>query len=927
MGWEGFNSYKKILFFITREEFIEYFKEKKIPNKKWMSSSWLNRNKFSGLYDRIVKRFGTWERFLKFMDEEEIETEDEFDKISGLGIEESIALLQDDPLKLKRYLQFAHPELTEEEIDRLVQRSFKGLRSGKVEKNEDKYLLWEIDLDDVTFDEEIPRETKENTLTISGKSGEGSHMFVAGAYTRRKKVESDGSWSITIPLKVGEINEIRIMSLDRENELRSKQLCFDIAQEGEQDDILSLVQLLSELGAEVHRGIQENPGRFKYLCQTMEQSLIKKFGRSFADGEKYVQGIIEKEGISPSMRRVLKTVLKKFQSIHDAELPGVIEGSLLFFQKYCAYDIRRRMEEGLPGVILANDPGLGKTRTVQAATADRHTTVITPNSVVSSWEEESGRVMENTDGVLALHGLDHTIRKEMLRTRRSLRETLEEGEVHHTYLNREFLRKTTDTERFSLLSDSQTVVVHDEAHSRTIESSEQSKGAKMLEADFQLLVTATPFKNPVQFRRMMAVLKPDDVRFKSDKAFLKAFPAKDPDALKTLSLLKEEVTLRFRKEDVMETVDPGQSLDQQRHKLPMKTYIAPEERGAFTMSMDQAWSAYEMFVKWPTWCKKNNKYIPKDALATEDGLRTSNGFAKKHALRQTVNNPQYINSEAKDAKLEEMKKIVQSCLAEGRKIVIFCAYEAQVEKYAKEFAKLNPAIYSGATSKNGIRKDASGRNSKFKKGDAGDQSHGWILDGKGYPIPSVDGDCMSELDYERITFQNAPERQLMIATYDAGSVGTTFTAGKAMIFDDIPRDCVEEIQAEDRIHRIDPNRLTHSDVKYFHMKSAYPEEFLEATKKRWVVRDGSGYKEFFSVASAQKFAQANAKDEKEEEVHNAYTLFFAQGTYDEVQSANLVTQRIMFRLINDGIGDESLLKTNQMHFEGINGNGVKTLAV
>jgi hypothetical protein len=206
MGWEGFNSYKKILFFITREEFIEYFKEKKIPNKKWMSSSWLNRNKFSGLYDRIVKRFGTWERFLKFMDEEEIETEDEFDKISGLGIEESIALLQDDPLKLKRYLQFAHPELTEEEIDRLVQRSFKGLRSGKVEKNEDKYLLWEIDLDDVTFDEEIPRETKENTLTISGKSGEGSHMFVAGAYTRRKKVESDGSWSITIPLKVGEIN-------------------------------------------------------------------------------------------------------------------------------------------------------------------------------------------------------------------------------------------------------------------------------------------------------------------------------------------------------------------------------------------------------------------------------------------------------------------------------------------------------------------------------------------------------------------------------------------------------------------------------------------------------------------------------------------------------------------------------------------------
>jgi hypothetical protein len=750
---------------------------------------------------------------------------------------------------------------------------------------------------------------------VNGAAPGCSHIFVSGAYTRRKKVEENGKFEINIPLKTGEKNEIRIMGITREKEERSAQQTFRVHQTSEADDVEALVELLSQLGTDVRAGIQKDPGRTKYLCECMEQSLIKKFGRSFQDGVRYVKSLEEKTGTSPMMKKILKTVLKKFIDIHNTELPGVIDGAMLFFQKYCAHEIRSRIAKNLPGVILANDPGTGKTRVVQAATADKMTTVITPNSVVSAWEEEAGRVLENTD-VLALRGMHHNLRKEILRNRQAVGAVLQ---PQQTYVNREFIRATHDAERFKLLSNKHTIVVHDEAHSRTNENSEQSKGARMLESEFQILVSATPFKNPKTFRRMMAILKPDDPRFASDAAFAKAFPDDDPKALKTLSLLKSDVTIRFRKEDVMETVDPRQSLKQQSHKLPIKEFVDPEKHGEFTMNEEQAESIYQMFIDWQKWCKKNEKYIPKDDVSHEDHLRNSDGFAKRHALRQTMNNPTYIGSRAPDAKLREIQRIVSDCMREGRKVVIFCAYEAQALKYSEIFAKYNPALYIGQKSKEGDVKNTSGKAQTFKKGDTGDSQYGWILDKKGYPVPDAEGETMSALDYERITFQNAQDRKLLIATYNAGAVGTTFTAGKALIEDDLPGDCVEEIQAEDRIHRIDPSRMTHASVKYYKMKSVYPEGFLQKVRNRWLVKTNGKYEEFTNQRKAQDYAKKNGL-----EVVNAYEQFFEQGTFDEVHEQNLKAQRIMFRLINDGIADESVLSSQGQSFHGLmngtNGN-------
>ncbi len=423
---------------------------------------------------------------------------------------------------------------------------------------------------------------------------------------------------------------------------------------------------------------------------------------------------------------------------------------------------------------------------------------------------------------------------------------------------------------------------------------EQSKGARRLKQKFLLLLSATPAKDPKTLRRLLYLLEPDDPRFQSDKAFTAAFSGNDPKALKTLNVIKQQYMIRFTKEDVLETMDPTLPIDRQKHRLPAKEYLPEEQAGSYILTMDQCQAMYELFLNFPEWSKRYDRYIPKDEIAREDQLRgNANALVKTHALRQTANNPNYIGSKDEDPKAKEMLRMVNSFLAQGRKVVIFCQYNAQAQKYAELLKAHCPSVYTGLTSKQGNRKNDQAQEIRYRTNAQGD----WVLDNRGLPQEDPDGETMSTLDYERLTFQNAPERRVMISTYAAGSVGVTFTAGKATIFDDLPADCVQEIQAEDRTHRIDHEHQTHHSVKYGRMVAHYPESFLERMKQVWVRKKNDGsYEEV-----------KNRRTAEGEDLQTAYDTFFAQGTYDEVRLAGLKTQRTRFRLINDGIEDESEL--------------------
>ncbi len=809
------------------------------------------------------------------------------ERISDLKLDDAIALLGHDPSKLKLYIRVIHSEISEDEIDRLVMYSFKGLTIKK------SYDLSDFDetLEPCTVTSDIPNETDEPTVTIEGRAPGADSVMILGRWNRRIRVNQDGNFKARLALDIGAQNSIHIQSLNHDRKASSETIHFSINQTSEQDDIESLVMLIDGMGKKALADIQQNPGRLLYLIRSTELVLIKKFVKSFEDGRNYINELIENSK-SAAVKKILKTVLQNFRKIDRTTYPNVKkESPLYFFQKYCVAGIQSRMQDGDPGVILANAPGLGKTRTALVAVNGDRAAIIAPNSVVSGWGEEAERCLNHAN-VLTLQNIPQ---KERIRL-------LQASDASHIVTNIEFLRAEEEDPRYELLSDDDTIIVHDEAHSLANLQSEQSKGARRLKGKFSLNLTATPFKNPKMMRRMLYHLYPDDIRFSSDKAFAQAFPSGDPAALRTLSVLKDKHVIRFRKEDVLEEMDPNIPVEEQIHRLPKKEYIQPEIYGKFTMSNEQANAIFEMFLDWPKWCKKYDKYVPKDEIAKMDHLRGNQfALAKQHALRQIVNNPEYIGlREGRDAKTEEMLRAIETCIAEGRKVVVFCQYNAQAMKYAELLQKYKPCLYTGFTSDEGLKSDESGKVLRFKRHEEG----GWEFDNNGYPIDDPKGMPMLAMDYERLTYQNAEDRKVIISTYSAGAVGVTFTAGKAMIEDDLPRDCIEEIQAEDRTHRIDHEHQTHHSVKYIKMISTYSPEFLEMTRHVWVQKNEDGT---YTKTTNTKYAAKN-------DLKTAYEEFFQQGTFDEVKMKNLQVQRKMFHLINDGIADESVLQEGQIQF-------------
>lgn len=245
--------------------------------------------------------------------------------------------------------------------------------------------------------------------------------------------------------------------------------------------------------------------------------------------------------------------------------------------------------------------------------------------------------------------------------------------------------------------------------------------------------------------------------------------------------------------------------------------------------------------------------------------------------------------------------------------MIFCRYEAQAIKYADLLRKHHPASYTGQMSQQGVVMDTSTGQPKR-----------YSVDNEGHYYEDPVGEPMRMLEHERQRFQDDPQSKVLIVTYGAGSVGTTFTAGKATIYDDLPVDCKEDIQAEDRTHRIDPDHQTHTSVEYYQMQARYPRRFIERMKSTWIRRqtdqDGdriSGWEEYDGRGKPKE-------NDEENPWVTAYEAFFGQGTFDQFHSERLQNQRLMFHLINDGIGDESELAKDQSPFFDLeNGSGGK----
>lgn len=805
-------------------------------------------------------------------------------------IQEAIATSIEDPETLFAYLMFT--DVPMDMARQIVIQSFHGLRgAGRTIKDLEEYKAYTQTKDSVVFDE-IPKETKEIVVTIKGKvSKEFRYVQVFGDRQRIIETDEQGNFSAKFILQRGKQISLGFFGFDDEKMIRGIPTLVPIRQTGTPKNIEEIFDELLLRKKELAKKIEQNKDRLRYLTQRLEIGSLKYFTENEQDGFKYLDQRI-KQVKSSFLKKLYQIIKNKFQLISALKIEDFRESErLYFYQKYAIFEIEQRMADAKDpeqGVILALEQGLGKTVVVLSAIRkDPHgAAIVVPNPVVSAWGEQEGHFFKD-QRVEVITGTGAQKAKRI----KSL------GNVPKV-VNLEYIRDIVHAQGLS--TNSEQVLVLDESQFISRPDSLQSQGAQSIRARFKILVSATPFANVKASRAVLKFLEQANEGLSEGSVYTRLFNHKDPESLRLLHFWFNQYLIRIKKQHVFKEYDKSKPLDVQKDRLPAKKFISPEELGEYELTLGQAEAELQMFTNWDAWVERK---IAHGIHTTDDQIlqqreKDENHFSKMHSLRQMNNNPAYINGDSKQVspKYKMMDRIVdKEVKKQDGKVVIFAQYRDQVKEYLKRYKGLGALSYYGDTENEvetiGGYKAREGKLILFRK----KNKHEFVIGSNGRPIEDPKGGPITPLDYNRLVFQNDPEAKVLIATYESGAVGVTFTAADAVIFDDLARDYTVQYQAEDRANRIDNLRKKY-EIRYYNLLAKYPQSFLDKVKDLYQAVDPET--DQLTLLSKKDLPKAWEKDEN---IKNVYDLYFSNGTYDQVQFQNLKGQKSVFELILDGL--------------------------
>lgn len=848
------------------------------------------------------------------------------DLIVREGLEKVVSDLGRDPKMLLSYL-FLTTNLDPDMIHRIVRRTFEGLRGlGEEEINFSQFkpTVGTVELADV------PAETDQPSILLEGwVEGDFTAIQVQGDRSRVIWVREDGTFRSRIILAAGEELNLRLFPFNDENNTFGDSVSVHVQQTSEPKDVETMIADLLQTKGELVERISKDKHRLAYLRKRLEVGLLNHFTEDEAAGFAYLDAQIEGLDRNSVTRMLYEAIRDRFWEIASIDQEGAedfyIEGlnpnqRLFFYQKYTIFEALqaiRDYEESkdksndgngvnhMPAKVIALEQGLGKTviaLAIARSNEEDGALVVAPNSVVSAWGEQEGHFFTEQRAV-AIKGSSKEKTQQL--------EETEDGSLR--VINIEYLR-STETDRLDALNKNPNqIVVLDESQAFSREGSLQSQTAGQIESKYTLLISATPFSSTQTARALLRFIT-KQAGYEDSKIFSQYFLS-DPDALRLLHFLIDQYVIRIKKTDVFKIYDRNLPLEQQNNRLPAKTYIEPEELGAYEMSAEQAESILELFFRWNEW-QERKALLTKDKKATytqDDQERgKSEGemyFSKMHALRQLMNDPRYVGIDAPSPKHAKMDEIIDKEVVQGKgKVVIFASYKEQVKAYMERYAQHGAVSYYGDTlndqinSRGNLVDKITREELKFRK----INKFEYAIDENGHLIPDAKGDAITPLDYNRYRFQFDPEVKIIISTYDVGAVGVTFTAADAAIFDDLARDYTVMYQAEDRANRIDNLRKKYEN-RYYRLEAHYPEAFVEGLKRKYAIYTAKGV-EIVSDGDA-KLDEAQKKEQK---IIDLYELF-SRGTYDQIQGHNImVNQKKIFDLVLDGIeSEEDLLKQGE----------------
>jgi superfamily II DNA or RNA helicase len=610
------------------------------------------------------------------------------------------------------------------------------------------------------------------------------------------RVAPNGEFSLRVPLSVmGGKNNFQIYAINRTNGTVSKPSRATIIQSGAmmspEEEFLAYLRDHPELLRRALRGKE----RRLWFTRTIEQGLLPYFTENEKKGFDYLQKKINLEEIR-AIKKVLKDIQKKFILISKIKTRMVKGRKLYFFQKYADFETKEARKKGFRGILIAMDPGLGKTLVALVELASKTALIISPNPVVSTWCQLAGQFFLRRP-LLALQG-EHANRESQLADTQG-----------HTAVvtNIEFARNGNADILARFVKKKKAEVVVDEAQLLRNSESKQTKGVISISqsAAFTTFLSATPFNRPEQIRVLLYLLT-GSKKFSTKERFSKAFPLDTPDSVRSLIGILRKHMIRIKKNVFKEYDDKdpdGIPLHEQSDRLPKKISMKPDT-SEYELTQEQFNAILELYrnpLHWNEAYPAFQELVKRDVDEGEnvEETETSMGYlAFLNILKHVQNSPRYLGrSDEESPKYKKMDEIVKKELDSSivDKTIIFCRYRSEVEYYMKQYGEMYGAraYYGGLKqNKNGFQVDDDGREIIYKFRDGN-----YVLE-NGKPIrwdSSDGGKPILALDYERLVFQNDPNCRMLIATYNSGSVGVTLTAATSVIFDDVPKSFIEEFQA------------------------------------------------------------------------------------------------------------------------------------
>lgn len=171
-------------------------------------------------------------------------------------------------------------------------------------------------------------------------------------------------------------------------------------------------------------------------------------------------------------------------------------------------------------------------------------------------------------------------------------------------------------------------------------------------------------------------------------------------------------------------------------------------------------------------------------LATEKEVKNSEKYKK--LIEGTI-----LRQWLADKMIPRTISLVRKCIEKGHKVIIFCAYDNEIDIFKKEFK--------------GISVFHNGKISLKKKNDAVEQ------------------------------FQNDDNTKVFIGNIQSASVGLTLTAGDVVVFNNFSFTPSDNLQAENRIHRL--NQTKPCTVYYQSFNGTYFDHMLDIVRGKQSVID------------------------------------------------------------------------------------------